>query len=287
MEIKHITTQKILSPTQISLADYVINPYRGCEFNCLYCYGQFNKNIEKNDVKKSLGVKINAALCLEKELTYKNPSRVLLGSITECFQYQDQTYKISENILTILNARKIPYTILTKSHLIKNYLPLIARNPKNKIYFTFNCTSNKIIQLLEEKSPLIEERLNTIKEIIKHNISLRLHIGPFIPYISSFKDIMNIMPKEITEVDVELYHHKMGNFDEILHRIKKYINANTAKKLANVYSNELTYLSFAKDLEKTIKTLHHKNKYRNKIFYIVPNFNEFYKSSITYENELI
>ncbi|UCD15167.1 MAG: hypothetical protein JSV34_05465 [Candidatus Omnitrophota bacterium] len=285
MEIKLINTQKVLSPTQISLADYVINPYRGCEFNCLYCYGQFNKNTKGN--KKSLGIKINAPVALERELKYRKPRRILFGSTTECFQYQELTYKISENLLSILNSRKIPYTILTKSHLIKNYLPLIARNPKNKIYFTLNCSSDKTINLLEEKSPSLEERLQAIREIIKWNISLRLHIGPFIPYISSFEDIMNIAPAQIREIDVELYHHKMGNFSEILRRIKKHLNTDTAKKLIHVYLNELNYLSFAKTLEETIKSEHRKKKYKCKVFYIVPDFNEFYKSSINYETELI
>lgn len=287
MEIKRITTQKVLSPTQISIADYVINPYRGCEFNCLYCYSQFNKNIKETDIKQSLGVKINAVQCLEKELKYTRPSRVLLGSTTECFQSHESRFKITGRLLQLLNAHNIAYTILTKSHLIKNYLPLISQNPKNKIYFTLNCAGDKIIRLLEEKSPCLEMRLKTINEIIKNNITLRIHIGPFIPYLSSFEEITAILPAGINEIDVELYHNKMGNFKEIRRRIEKHINAETARKISQVYLNQPNYLEFAKNLEETIKNTRRKNGYKFKVYYIVPDFNEFYKSSINYENELI
>jgi len=85
MKIDLIHTERVLSHTQIKIADYVINPYRGCSVGCLYCYGRENKNIKKNDLLNSLGVKNNLVSVLERELTYKRPKRVLLGSITECF----------------------------------------------------------------------------------------------------------------------------------------------------------------------------------------------------------
>ena len=85
MQIKLIRTQKVLSLTQISLADYAINPYRGCSFGCLYCYSRENKNIKKEAFFTRLDAKINAPEVLERELKYKRPKRVLLGSTTECF----------------------------------------------------------------------------------------------------------------------------------------------------------------------------------------------------------
>jgi DNA repair photolyase len=284
MEITEIKTQKVLSPTQISLADYVINPYRGCEFNCLYCYSYENKNVTRDS--KILGIKINAPLCLEKELRYKTPRRVLLGSTTECFQYQETHFKITEQILKLLNKNNIPYTILTKSHLIKQYLPLIAGNQKNKIYFTLNCASDKIIRLFEEKSPLLKERLLTIEEIIKNNISLRIHMGPFIPYISDFEQIIKILPAGITEIDVEIYHHKMGNFNEIIHKAKENISQDYAKKLKELYIREENYKNYGKSLKEKIKNLCMKTKKEYKIYFIQPDYNEYYKSSINYEETL-
>ena len=204
MEIGIINTQRVLSPTQITLADYVINPYRGCEFGCIYCYSLENKNIKKSEFFNSLGAKINAPDVLKKELKIKKPKRVLLGSTTECFQYADNQFKIVKQILEILNNHNIAYTILTKSHLIVKYLPLISKNKKNKIYFTFNLSSDRIIKMLERKSSSLALRLKAIEEIAKCNLDLRIHVGPFIPYLSDLTEIITMMPKGIKEVDIDI-----------------------------------------------------------------------------------
>ncbi|UCG34995.1 MAG: radical SAM protein [Candidatus Omnitrophota bacterium] len=286
MKIKLINTQKVLSPTNISLADYVINPFRGCEFGCLYCYSQENKNIKRDDFSSCLGVKNNAAQALERELRFKKPKRVLLGSTTECFQYQDLQYNLMEKILYILNHNKIPYTILTKSHLIRNCLPLIAQNKANKIYFTFNSSSNTIIRFLEKKSPLLEERLKTITEIIQKGIDLRIHIGPFIPYISELDKIMKMIPAAVKEIDIELYHHQMGRFDKILEVVEKHMGKDLKEKLKKIYKNKTRYEEFAKNLKQTIKEIQraHPDK---KFFYIVPDFSQYYSSTINYEKAIL
>ena len=103
MEIKIIETKKTLSETQITLADYAINPYRGCEFGCIYCYSQSNKNIDSQDFFEKIGIKLNSPDNLRRELQYKKPNRVVLGSTTECFQYQEAKHNLTGQILSILN----------------------------------------------------------------------------------------------------------------------------------------------------------------------------------------
>jgi DNA repair photolyase len=282
MEIKIIYTQKVLSKTQINLADYVINPYRGCEFGCIYCYSQENKNLKDKNFSQFLGIKINAHRVLEKELNFIKPKRVLLGSVTECFLYQELKYKITQKILSLLNERNIPYTILTKSSLIKNYLSLIEKNKNNKIFFTLNFSSDCFIKLFEKNSPLLKERLSAIKEIIKRKINLRIHIGPFIPYLSSLEEIFKIIPSKVKEIDIEIYHHKMGNFPKLIEVIENNLGKNLSKKIKWVYQQEKNYYSFVEDLKKEIKKI---NK-RFKIFFIVPSYNNFYNSSLNYEEPL-
>lgn len=282
--VKLIETQRVLSPTQITLADYAINPYRGCNFGCLYCYTQENKNIKSSKLM-NVGVKINSDVILKKELKYKNPKRVLLGSTTECFQSVELKYKVSEKILRLLNSRNIPYTILTKSNLIKNCLNLISENKENKIYFTLNFACDKIIKVLEPNSPKLAERLETINQIINKEINLRIHIGPFIPLISSLEEIFNIIPTGVKEVDIELYHNKQGNFKRILTLAEKLLGSKKKEELEKIYASRESYLSFAKKLKNKIKNLECFNKL--KIFYIVPNFDEFYNSGINYEKTLL
>ncbi len=278
MGIKIINTQRVLSPTQITLADYAINPYRGCEFGCIYCYVQENKNIKFNT--GCLGIKINAPYILEKELRYKAPRRIVLGSSTECFQYKEIQYRITERILNLLNSQNIPYTILTKSHLIKNYLPLISANKKNKIYFTLNFHSDELIKAFEEKSPLIKHRLLTLRKIREYTIPLRIHIGPFIPYVSNLIKIVSLVSDITDEINVELYHHRMGNFPKILEVTEKIFGKTTRNQLFSVYESEDNYLKFAKNIQEKISNL--QGKIPVKFFFIIPDFGDYYNSRIDY-----
>ena len=282
MTVKTIHTQRVLSPTQITLADYVINPYRGCEFRCVYCYALKNKNVQGNE--EMLGIKINAASVLEKELKYKLPKRVLLGSATECFQYKELEYRITEGILKSLNTHKIPYTILTKSHLIAEYLPIIAQNKRNKIYLTLNLHSNELIKMFEKKTPSIEERIKTIKTITAHKIPLRIHIGPFIPYISSLEKIMSLLPESIKEINVELYHHNMGNFTQVLNIIERNFGGDMRNKVSSIYKSRSNYLRFAKALEDEVPKA--QNKRHIKLFLIAPDFNDYYNERIDYKDNV-
>ncbi|MFH1504999.1 MAG: spore photoproduct lyase family protein [Candidatus Omnitrophota bacterium] len=284
MKIKLINTQRVLSPTNITLADYVINPYRGCEFGCLYCYSQANKNIQKENFSGFLGIKINAPAVLEKELKLNNPKRVLLGSVTECFQYQELKYNLTKQILIILNNHNIPYTILTKSHLIKNYLNLIAQNKENTIYFTLNLAGDKMIKMFEPNSPPLKQRLTAINEIIKAKVNLRIHLGPFIPFVSNLEEIFKIIPEKAQKIDIELYHNKQGNFKEILNITEKYLGKSLKQKLENIYKTKENYLSFGEKIRNQAKAL--KKRYNFKVFYIVPDFNQYYNSLINYKNEL-
>ena len=210
---------------------------------------------------------------------------MLLGSTTECFPAQEKRFEITANILKILNSKNIPYTILTKSHLIGSYLKIISQNPENKIFFTFNFQSDKLIRLIEKKSPSIKQRLEAIRKIIAAKINLRIHIGPFIPYISDLEKILKLLPKGVEEIDIELYHHKQGNFDKIIAAIENSLGREPASGLNQIYKDENRYCVYTKTLVNKIKEL--KNQYCFCFYPIIPEFNKFYNCEIAYEKPLL
>lgn len=271
MEAKTVQTQKVLCATNITLASHVINPYRGCSFGCLYCYARENKNMKKNT---GVCAKVNAPELLKKELRYTNPKRVLLGSTTECFQHAEQTCKLSAQIIEILNQNNIPFTILTKSHMIADCLIAIAKNPLNKIYFTVNAARDETIRLFEPASPSLGERLEAIRGIISRGIALRVHIGPFIPYLDDIGKIIGQLPAGVKEADVELYHHKMGNFNAVLEKISSSCGKETAQDIRKVYSCRENYQAFSQSLKVKIKPYEGKMK----IFRLVPDYDEYYNA---------
>jgi DNA repair photolyase len=138
---------------------------------------------------------------------------------------------------------------------------------------------------LEKKSPRIQQRLETLGAILEKNILLRVHVGPFIPYVCCLKEILKKLPNGIAEIDVELYHQRMGNFAEILKMASKNIGKELAEKTAFIYKNEANYLKFAAGLKEEIFKL--KGEFSSvKFFYIVPDFNKFYTPNINYDKAL-
>jgi len=139
-EYKEVKIERVLNPTSIDLGEYVINPYMGCEYACLYCYVRSNSVVRKKNLQwgKFVNIRINTPELLEKEISEKKPGSVLLGSTTECFQPIEKKYKITGKVLEILNANKINYVILTRSPAIMDYLSLLKKGYCIKIYFTIN-----------------------------------------------------------------------------------------------------------------------------------------------------
>lgn len=279
MQTELIFTQRVLSPTQISLGEFVINPYRGCYFKCVYCYTQENKNLK--DKRAILGIKINAPERLEKELKYKKVKHILIGSTTECFPPQEKYYRITKRILEILNRHGITYTILTKSSLIEEYLDIISYNKNNKIYFTINFSSDKIIRLLETNTPILKKRLATLDKIRQYGIKLRVHIGPFIPYLSPTEELLSLIKDKTKEINIELYNHRMGNYQKLISLIKK-LNPEIADKIHAVYKDNQSYLMFSDNLKIEIDNIS-KRYNLDKINLVIPEYHQFYTPDIFYE----
>jgi len=283
IEINIIKTQRALSKTQISLADFVLNPYRGCSLGCKYCYSQENKNIvkRKKEWGSFLDIKINFPEKLKEELKKTKPKRVILGTTTECFQPQEEKFKITEKILKILKEETIPIIILTKSSLIQKYIDYLNYHPQNKVYFSLIFSNKKVRTVLEERTANLQERIDTIEKLLKKNIQVKIHIGPFIPFLEDLKNLFKLIPPQIKEVEIEIYNAKVGNFEEIIKSIEKNISEEIAKKIKEVYSEEKNYLAFSKGLIKEAKRLN--KDYNFQLNFIVPQFNFWYTNKIVYE----
>ncbi|MBI5416817.1 radical SAM protein [Candidatus Poribacteria bacterium] len=172
IKTNEVNIKQILNPTSIDLGEYVINPFMGCEFACLYCYVRSNRVTSKRNKPwgEYVDIRINAPEQLEKELQLKKPHTVLLGSTTECFQPVEAKYEITKKILEILNDNKIFYVILTRSPYILNYLDLLKKGFCKKIYFTINNFSQEYKSKLEPKSPQFELRVTAINTLLDAGI---------------------------------------------------------------------------------------------------------------------
>ena len=109
-----------------------INPYRGCEHGCIYCYARPTHsylNLSPGlDFETRLIAKVNAADCLRRELQKKSHevSPINVGSATDPYQPVERTCRITRSVLEVLTATGHPFSIVTKSSGVERDLDLLA-----------------------------------------------------------------------------------------------------------------------------------------------------------------
>jgi DNA repair photolyase len=251
-EYNTVKISHILNPTSIDLGEYVINPFMGCEYACLYCYVRYNRVISKKEKPWGtyVDIRINAPKLLEKEILLKKPKSVLLGSTTECFQDMEKKYKITKKILEILNRYGVYYTILTRSPYIKEYIDLLKKGFCRKIYFTINNMGPRLKLRLEAKSPPYEERENAINKLLDNGVHVVPYFSPLLPWVSDFKDGFTKFPKA-RSIEFEALNFRVGNIEKIIRII-----AEIYPQLKAGYESLLTdkdyYNKFWDDVKKDI-----------------------------------
>ncbi|MEO6408147.1 MAG: radical SAM protein, partial [Burkholderiaceae bacterium] len=116
-----------------------INPYRGCEHGCIYCYARPSHSyLELSpglDFETRLYAKVNAVELLVKELSARGyrPSPIALGANTDCYQPIERKYRITRGILEVLAECNHPVTLVTKSALVERDLDLLAPMAKKRL----------------------------------------------------------------------------------------------------------------------------------------------------------
>ena len=220
LEINEVKIARILNPTAIDLGEYVINPFMGCEFACLYCYVRSNRVVSRKTKPwgEYVDIRINAPELLEKEIAKKRPKCVLLGSTTECFQPLERKYKITGQVLEILNKNKVYFTILTRSPYILDYLPLLKSGYCKAVYFTINNYPQYFKSRLEPKSPDFNLRDKAVNQLLEEGVPVVPYFSPILPWISDTGGVFSRFPKS-KEVGFEGLNFRLVNIRDILDNI--------------------------------------------------------------------
>jgi len=244
MFCSEIFAEKILSRTQITLADYVINHYVGCQFGCLYCYARYSKRCQKH--KREWGtfvdVKINAPELLEVELSKLKvtPKKILIGSITEVYQPLEKKYGLTRKILKILAARQIQPIILTRSSLILRDLDILKTIPAATIFFTLTNPNYDMINLFERNTDTYSRRIETMTALAQAGINVWAHIGPIIPFFTDILQIINDLRGIVRKIEFENLNKNSAPFTELLGLLKS-LDIRAATQVEDLYKSEDIY----------------------------------------------
>lgn len=173
--------------------DQSINPYRGCEHGCVYCYARPSHgylNLSAGiDFETKLFAKTNAAELLRVELSKKNYvcSPINLGANTDPYQPIEREHRITRQILEVLLETRHPLTIITKNSLIERDIDLLAELAQHNLVHAFvSITSldNKLSSSLEPRASAPHRRIETVATLNAAGVPCGVMVAPIIPFVT-------------------------------------------------------------------------------------------------------
>ena len=183
--------------------DRSINPYRGCEHGCAYCYARpthaYLGLSAGLDFESKLFVKENAAALLEKELAAPKyrPAVIALGANTDAYQPIERQYRVTRSVLEVLARTDHPVGIVTKSNLVTRDLDLLAPMAARglaKVYVSITTLDRDLARRMEPRAPTPERRLEAIRQLAEAGVPVGVMAAPIVPAIND-DEIENILTR--------------------------------------------------------------------------------------------
>ncbi len=173
--------------------DQSINPYRGCEHGCIYCYARPNHAYvglsAGRDFETRLFVKPDAPRLLAEELAEPGYrcSPLVIGTATDAYQPIERQWRVTRGILEVLHRSHHPLAIITKSSLIERDLDLLAPMAEHglaAVYVTVTTADAALARAWEPRASAPWRRLQTIRRLSEAGIPVGVMIAPIVPFLN-------------------------------------------------------------------------------------------------------
>jgi DNA repair photolyase len=173
--------------------DRSINPYRGCEHGCVYCFARpthaYLGLSPGLDFESKLFMKPNAPELLERELSVPDysPKTIAIGTNTDPYQPIERRYQIMRRILEVLDRAGHPVGIVTKSALVLRDLDILTRMAKRdlvKVAISVTTLDLKLARVMEPRASTPPRRLGALRELVKAGVPASALVAPIIPAIN-------------------------------------------------------------------------------------------------------
>jgi len=173
--------------------DRSLNPYRGCEHGCIYCFARPTHsylNLSPGlDFETKLIAKRNIVEVLRAELGKKGyrPSQIAIGTATDCYQPIERELKLTRSVIELLKETRHPFAVVTKSSTIERDLDLIAPMAIDRlaaVYVTITTLDGDLARKLEPRAAAPHRRLRTIRALSDAGVPVGVSVGPQIPFLN-------------------------------------------------------------------------------------------------------
>ena len=179
---------------------YALNPYVGCEHDCVYCFAP--DMLHKDAVKwgKEVGIRSNLPTLLAKEI--KNKRGVIgIGTVTDPYQPLEKICLITRKCLMEIVRHDNPISVLTKSDLVVRDIELIGATKRPEVGVTITSVDDRISQAFEPGAPLPSRRLEALRQLTAAGLNTYAMVGPVLPMLSDsdLKELVRAIAKTGTK----------------------------------------------------------------------------------------
>lgn len=170
--------------------DFSVNPYRGCEHGCVYCYArpshEFLGMSAGLDFESKIVVKYDAPKLLRGALAKEtwDPSPIIMSGVTDPYQPIEKELRITRGCIEVLAECYNPLVVITKNHLVTRDIDLLstlAVKKAAKVVLSITSLRNEITGTMEPRTSRPSKRLDAVRELSRAGIPVHVNIAPVIP----------------------------------------------------------------------------------------------------------
>ncbi len=182
---------------------WTLNPYRGCEFGCKYCYARYTHEFmemwDGKDFERKIYAKEWAPEWLRAELRQAKDKGlpIALGTATDPYQPSEKQFEITRRMLEVfLEFEGLDFSITTKSVLILRDLDLLAgvsARHRFSVHMTVTTTDERLARLLEPKAPPPAKRLEAVKQLSEGGIRVGINAMPILPGLNDSQKSLDVL----------------------------------------------------------------------------------------------
>jgi len=192
VNIQNIRVRSILSKSKLPGIDFVINPYRGCQHACVYCYACFMQKFDGHNEPWGtyVDVKSNASELLAPQLAKCHARKVYFSSVTDPYQPVEAEFQLTRRLLEQLIPAQPRLNVQTKSALVTRDLDLLTRFRDCSAGMTVVTMDETLRREIEPGASPIAERLQALQQLKVAGLETFIFVGPILPYLTGWKPIV-------------------------------------------------------------------------------------------------
>jgi DNA repair photolyase len=180
---------------------YSINPYRGCEHGCSYCYARpYHEMLGLNagiDFETKILVKENAPRLLRDELANPRwlPQTIAISGVTDCYQPAERKYRITRGCLQVLLEARNPTGIITKNALVTRDIDILSAMAKENlvhVFLSITTLDQELARKMEPRTSNPQSRLQAVRELTAAGVPVGVMTAPMIPGLNDL-EIPNLL----------------------------------------------------------------------------------------------